>query len=140
MHGLATAGSRCAYSARHSRHSRHGNWHPLGQFSFAHVRTGNTRTKFAQWVAVNGDSIDSTSVVSGGTGTRCGYHHGNSHHHLVEEAGHGRLAADEQGPKRLSDATDAYLAAKRIRCSPWTIELEEERLSLVKKHFGDVPL
>ena len=28
---------------------------------------------------------------------------------LVEEAGHGRLAADEQGPKRLSDATDAYL-------------------------------
>ena len=30
--------------------------------------------------------------------------------------------------------------AKRIRCSPRTIELEEERLSLVKKHFGDVPL
>jgi integrase len=59
---------------------------------------------------------------------------------LVEEAGHGRLAADEQGPKRLSDATDAYLAAKRIRCSPRTIELEEERLSLVKKLFGDVPL
>ena len=28
---------------------------------------------------------------------------------LVEEAGHGRLSADEQGPKRLSDATDAYL-------------------------------
>jgi len=25
-------------------------------------------------------------------------------------------------------------------CSPRTIELEEERLSLVKKHFGDVPL
>ena len=49
-------------------------------------------------------------------------------------------AADEQGPKRLSDAIDAYLAAKRIRCSPRTIELEEERLSLVTKHFGDVPL
>ena len=30
--------------------------------------------------------------------------------------------------------------AKRMRCSPRTIELEEERLSLVKKHFGDVPL
>src|SRR5579864_7262596 len=59
---------------------------------------------------------------------------------LVEEAGHGRLAADEQGPKRLSDAVGAYLPAKRIRCSPRTIELEEERLSLVKKHFGDVPL
>ena len=59
---------------------------------------------------------------------------------LVEEAGHGRLAPDEQGPKRLSDAIDAYLDAKRMRCSPRTIELEEERLSLVKKHFGDVPL
>ena len=50
------------------------------------------------------------------------------------------LAADEQGPKRLSAAIDAYLDAKRMRCSPRTIELEEERLSLVKKHFGDVPL
>jgi hypothetical protein len=48
--------------------------------------------------------------------------------------------ADEQGPKRLSDAIGAYLDAKRMRCSPRTIELEEERLSLVKKHFGDVPL
>ncbi len=59
---------------------------------------------------------------------------------LIEEAGHGRLSADEQGPKRLSDAIDSYLAAKRIRCSPRTIELEEERLSIVKRHFGDVPL
>jgi integrase len=59
---------------------------------------------------------------------------------LIEEAGHGRLPADEQGPKRLSDAIDAYLAAKRIHCSTRTIELEKERLSIVKKHFGDVPL
>ena len=59
---------------------------------------------------------------------------------LVEEAGHGQLSADEQGPKRLSDAIGAYLDAKRMRCSPRTIELEEERLSLVKKHFGDVPI
>jgi integrase len=59
---------------------------------------------------------------------------------LVEEAGHGRLTAHEQGPKRLSVAIDAYLDVKRIRCSPRTIELEEERLSLVKKHFGDVQL
>ena len=59
---------------------------------------------------------------------------------LVEEAGHGLLTAHEQGPTRLSAAIVAYLAAKRIRCSPRTIELEEERLSLVKKHFGDVPL
>src|SRR5918995_655147 len=59
---------------------------------------------------------------------------------LIEEAGHGRLPVDEQGPKRLSEAIDAYLTAKQIRCSARTIELEEERLSIVKKHFGDVPL
>ena len=59
---------------------------------------------------------------------------------LIEEAGHGRLTDHEQGPKRLSDAISVYLDAKRMRCSPRTIELEEERLSLVKKHFGDVPL
>jgi integrase len=59
---------------------------------------------------------------------------------FIEEAGHGRLPVNEQGPKRLSEAIDAYLAAKRIRCSARTIELEEERLSIVKKHFGDVLL
>src|SRR5262245_361410 len=58
----------------------------------------------------------------------------------IEEAGHGRLSADEQGPKRLSEAIDAYLTTKRIRCSARTIELEEERLSIVKKYFGDVLL
>jgi hypothetical protein len=26
------------------------------------------------------------------------------------------------------------------RCSPRTIELEEERLSIVKRHLGDLPL
>ena len=55
---------------------------------------------------------------------------------MIEEAGHGRLPADEQGPKRLSEAIDAYLTAKRIRCSARTIELEEERLSIVKKHLA----
>jgi hypothetical protein len=39
-----------------------------------------------------------------------------------------------------SEAIESYLVAKRMRCSSRTIELEEERLSLVKKHFGDVPL
>lgn len=43
-------------------------------------------------------------------------------------------------PDGLSGAIDAYLTAKRIRCSARTIELEEERLSIVKKHLGDVPL
>jgi hypothetical protein len=36
----------------------------LGQFSFSHVLTLNTLTGSAHWVAANGDSIDSTSVVS----------------------------------------------------------------------------
>ena len=36
----------------------------LGQFSFTHVLTVNTLTGSAHWVAANGDSIDSTSVVS----------------------------------------------------------------------------
>ena len=59
---------------------------------------------------------------------------------LIEDAGHGSLSADEQGPKRLSAAIEAYLDAKRMRCSPRTIELEQERLVFVKRHFGDVPL
>jgi hypothetical protein len=37
---------------------------------------------------------------------------------LIEEAGHGRLPVDEQGPKRLSEAIDAYLAAKRTVLRP----------------------
>ena len=48
---------------------------------------------------------------------------------LVEEAGHGRLSADEQGPKRLSDAIGAYLDAKRMRCSSRTIELKSISVS-----------
>jgi integrase len=59
---------------------------------------------------------------------------------LIEDAGLGGLAAHEQGPKRLSDAVSAYLEAKRMRCSPRTLELEQERLVLVQRHFGDVPL
>ena len=59
---------------------------------------------------------------------------------LLDGAGRGALAAHEQGPKRLSAAIDAYLSAKRMRCSARTIELEEERLSLVRRHFGDAPL
>src|SRR5688572_21882758 len=59
---------------------------------------------------------------------------------LIEDAGDGALAAHERGPKRLSTAVSAYLEPKRMRCSPRTIELEEERLVLVQRHFGDVPL
>ena len=59
---------------------------------------------------------------------------------LLEDAGAGALNDHERGPKRLSKAIDAYVSAKRMHCSPRTIELEQERLSLVKKHFGDAPL
>src|SRR5947208_14609071 len=59
---------------------------------------------------------------------------------LLEGAGRGQLSANEQGPKRLSGAIEAYLAAKRMRCSPRTIEIEEERLSLVKRIFVEVSL
>src|SRR5688500_20354369 len=59
---------------------------------------------------------------------------------MIEEAGHGRLPADEHGPKRLSEAIDAYLTAKRIRCSARTIELEVERLSNGERLLGDCAL
>jgi len=59
---------------------------------------------------------------------------------LVEGAGRGLLSTNEQGPKRLSEAIKTYLEAKRMRCLPRTIEFEEERLTLVKRHFGDLPL
>jgi hypothetical protein len=36
----------------------------LGQFSFTHVLALNTLTGSAYWVGANGDTIDSTSVVS----------------------------------------------------------------------------
>ncbi len=59
---------------------------------------------------------------------------------LLEAAGHGALADNEQGPKRLSEAIDASLAAKRMRCSPRTLEFERERLVFIRRHFGDLPL
>jgi len=58
---------------------------------------------------------------------------------LIEAARAGHLDT-QQGPKRLHDAIDRYLADKVMRCAPRTVELERERLSLVKQHFGDVRL
>ncbi len=58
---------------------------------------------------------------------------------LIEAARAGHVATPH-GPKRLHDAIDRYLAAKVMRCAPRTVELERERLSLVKQHFGDVRL
>ncbi len=59
---------------------------------------------------------------------------------LLEQAADGLVSSDERGAKQLSEAIEAYLTAKRIRCSARTIEFETERLSLVKRHFGDVSL
>ena len=59
---------------------------------------------------------------------------------MIDLARHGKLGAREQGPRTLFKAINAYFEGKRLRCSARTIELEEERLSLVKKHFGDVRL
>ena len=59
---------------------------------------------------------------------------------LIEAARSGGVPQDESGPKTLAPASAAYLSAKKIRCSRRTIELEEERLSIVRRHFGDVKL
>jgi integrase len=59
---------------------------------------------------------------------------------LIEVARRGKLAAGEIGARTLFKAIDAYFEGKKLRCSARTIELEQERLSLVKKHFGDIRL
>jgi integrase len=59
---------------------------------------------------------------------------------LIEVATHGKLGARQDGPRTLFKAIDTYLDGKRLRCSARTIELEQERLSLVKRHFGDIRL
>src|SRR5215472_3127437 len=43
-------------------------------------------------------------------------------------------------PKHLFEAIDKYLDDKKIRCAPRTVELEIERLSMVKKFFGNARL
>ena len=58
---------------------------------------------------------------------------------LIEAARVGQLET-ENGPKHLFDAIDRYLNDKIIHCAPRTVELERERLSLIKQHFGDVKL
>jgi integrase len=58
---------------------------------------------------------------------------------MIEAARTGQLDT-KTGPKRLSEAVETYLAHKVIPCSARTVELERERLNLVKKHFGDVKL
>jgi integrase len=61
-------------------------------------------------------------------------------HDLIEAAKDGHLRAKQEQPKSLIAAVDAYLADKKIRCSPRTVELDTERLSIVKQYFGDVRL
>src|SRR5215472_18389043 len=58
---------------------------------------------------------------------------------VIEHAKKGVLA--ELGtPKHLFEAIDKYLDDKKIRCAPRTVELEIERLSMVKKFFGNARL
>ena len=57
---------------------------------------------------------------------------------LIEAARHGKLGVRQIGQRTLFKAVEAYIAAKRMRTSPRTVELELERLSLIKKHFGDI--
>src|SRR5215472_12102108 len=58
---------------------------------------------------------------------------------VIEKARTGKLA-DSGVPKRLFEATAIYLDDKRVRCAPRAIELEIERLNMVKKFFGDFRL
>lgn len=58
---------------------------------------------------------------------------------LIEAATRGEISK-RRASERLFAAIEAYLADKRIRCSERTLELEKERLSIVKRHFGDVRL
>ncbi len=59
---------------------------------------------------------------------------------MIGKARKGQLARQAEGPKRLHDAISTYLHHKTMRCSPRTLELETERLAIVKKHFGDLKL
>lgn len=58
---------------------------------------------------------------------------------IIEKARAGRLA-DSMVPKHLFKAVELYLNDKVVRCSPRTHELERERLSMVKKFFGDAKI
>jgi integrase len=62
---------------------------------------------------------------------------GKRERQVIEQAKKGDLA---ESPKHLFDAIDQYLEDKKIRCGARTIELEIERLSMVKKFFGNVRL
>ncbi len=59
---------------------------------------------------------------------------------LIQAARENSLLVRQRKPKRLFAAIDAYHADKKMRCAPRTLELEKERLSIVKAHFGDVRL
>jgi integrase len=57
----------------------------------------------------------------------------------IEMARAGNLA-DSTAPKHLFEVAQRYLADKAVRCSPRTVELESERLDMVKKFFGNTRL
>ncbi len=53
---------------------------------------------------------------------------------LIEVAAKGQLET-QRGPKRLFEAVESYLEYKAVVCAARTVELEGERLSIVKKHY-----
>jgi len=59
---------------------------------------------------------------------------------VIEEARRHLLPVRARLKRHLFAAIDEYLADKKIRCRPRTIEFENERLSVVKGHFKDVPI
>lgn len=58
----------------------------------------------------------------------------------MKEAVHNGQFETQTDPKRLFEAVEKYLMAKAVTSSSRTVDLEGERLSLVKKYFGDVKL
>src|SRR5688500_11689705 len=59
---------------------------------------------------------------------------------VIEAARNGSLPA-KSGPKRLFDACEAYLAAKRTTANrERTVAFDAERLEIVKDQLGDVLL
>ena len=59
---------------------------------------------------------------------------------MIQLADEGRVSAKKTGPRDLDEAIKAYFEDKRIRVSARTIDLENERLSIVKKHFENPKL
>lgn len=59
---------------------------------------------------------------------------------MIELASAGHLSNRKPQYSTLFPAIDAYLKDKKIRVAPRTIELEQERFTIIKRHFKDCKL